>query len=127
MNLQFKDELNGSFSVLNAEEWLKLNSNKAIETYSIVINLGKKFNLDVDLDEITLDHASSCFLNPGCYVSSIKNLDNDHYFIDFNAAFYCLELHDKDLSCNGLLFGALPSLPLLSCSESELSENVQKI
>ena len=122
MNFQFKDELNGTFSVLNAEEWLKLNSNKAIETYSIIINLGKRFALDVDLNEISLDHASSCFLNPGCYVSSISNLDNDHYFIDFNAAFYCLELHDKDLSCNGLLFGAMPSLPLLSCNEKELTE-----
>lgn len=123
MNLHYKDELHGYFSVSSASNWLKQSSLKSLSSYCIVLNFGSDIEMEVDLEKVTLKRNCMSFLNPGCYVSSIKSEDEAHYFIDFNSNFYCLELHDKEISCNGLLFGALPFLPILDCNTAEANEN----
>jgi AraC-like DNA-binding protein len=123
MNLQYKDELGSYFSVSTAPRWLEKNGHKPLSSYCIILNFGSNIEMEADLAIVTLKNNSMSFLNPGSYVSSIKSNDEAHYFIEFNSAFYCLELHDKEISCNGLLFGALPYLPILYCSVDEASEN----
>lgn len=125
MNLQLKDKLNSFFAISNVPNWLDRNANKPLTSYCIVLNFGADIEMEIDLNRMTLKSNTICFLNPGSYVSSLDYSDESHYFIEFNSAFYCLELHDRELSCNGLLFGALPFVPVLNSSTTERQENIE--
>ena len=125
MNLHFKDGLNGQLTISTAQNWFERNGNKPLSTYCVILNFGSSLNLKADLTAHRIKKNGMSFLNPGSYISSVTNSDEQHYFIDFNSAFYCLELHDKELSCNGLLFGALPSLPIIQSSDDEAKENAE--
>ncbi len=123
MNLHFKDELNGQLALSTAQNWFDKNGNKPLSTYCVIINFGSPMDLEADLTAYQIKKNDMSFLNPGSYISSLTSRDDKHYFIDFNSAFYCLEIHDKELSCNGLLFGALPYLPIIQSSDDEAKEN----
>ena len=127
MNLQYKDKLNSFFAVSSSQNWLLRNAQKPLTSYCIILNFGAPLELEADLEKYIIQENGMSFLNPGSYISSINASDEDHFFIDFNAAFYCLELHDKDLSCNGLLFGALPTLPILNTNTEEAINNKELI
>lgn len=123
MDFQHRDHLNGYFSISNAYNWQRKNGQQALGSYCIVINFGATIEMEADLSKICIPKNGMCFLNPGSYISSINTIDEAYYMIEFNSAFYCLELHDKEISCNGLLFGATPIIPLLNCNTSEAKEN----
>lgn len=127
MNLIYNDKISGSFSLSTAEKWIERNKKQALPSYCILLNFGNSLHLQLDLESREIKKNQICFVNPGSFVSSVDCKDEQHFFIDFNQAFYCLELHDKEISCNGLLFGALPFFPILTSSEGEASENIDLI
>lgn len=124
MNLEHKDELSGYISLSTSEHWLERNRNLALSSYCIIINFGKTLSLEADLKTYEIPSNSMCFMNPGSYVSSINSSEDSHFIVEFNSAFYCLELHDKEISCNGLLFGALSYLPILKSNTVEVQEQL---
>lgn len=123
MNYQHNDEMGGYFSISHAPEWHMRNAQRSLKSYCIVLNFGSDIILEIDLKKLCIKKNSMCFLNPGSYISSVSANNDAHFFIEFNSVFYCLELHDKEISCNGLLFGATLSIPVLSCSVNEAQEN----
>ncbi len=127
MDFIFNDKINGFFSLSNADKWEERYLEQSLPTYCILMNFGETLHLQVDLEKREIKKNQICFFNPGSYISSIVCKDKKHFFIDFNQAFYCLELHDKELSCNGLLFGALYHFPILTVSDSEASENIELV
>lgn len=120
----FNNNLSGELSISSVDQWSILYKNKNLKSYVIVLNFGDSLQLEVDSSILNIPKNGMSFLNPGSYWNSVKALDDKHYFIAFNSAFYCLELHDKEISCNGLLFGATPEIPLLHSSTQEAEENL---
>lgn len=124
MNLIYNDKLSGFFSMSVASNWIERNAKETLKTYCILVNYGETINLQIDLENYQIKNNQICCINPGSIIPEIRNKDQNHCLIDFNQAFYCLELHDKELSCNGLLFGALQSPPILNFSEEEASGTI---
>lgn len=124
MNLTFNDTINGFFSISNANKWRDENVKKSISNYVILMNFGDSIHLQVDFEQHEIKKNQLCFINPGSYIASFEFKDNEHFIVEFNSAFYCLDLHDKEISCNGLLFGALPSFPLITASDEEAKEQL---
>lgn len=124
MNVQHIDQLNGHLSISNAQNWILRNAHRPLTSYCIIQNFGSDITIEADLATLIIKKNSVCFLNPGSYISLVNTLDEAHYFVEFNSAFYCLELHDKEISCNGLLFGATPEIPLLKYTKEQAQENV---
>lgn len=122
MIFQYKDQISGKLSIYNSHQWSE-NSTPPLSSYTIIINTGSEMQIDVDLEQIKVPQNGLCFLNPGSYMTSVQSSDDSHFIVEFNSAFYCLELHDKEVSCNGLLFGATKKIPILNCTEDEAREN----
>ncbi len=123
MNYTYSDQLDGFFALSQAPKWLEANSQTPLSFYSIFLNFGETMIVQSDFSSYQIKPNSIVFVTPGSYVSSIETKDDRHYLIDFNQAFYCLELHDKELSCDGLLFGAMPGLPILHTNTKETADN----
>ncbi|SHF00130.1 AraC-type DNA-binding protein [Mariniphaga anaerophila] len=124
MNFIYRDKLNGFFSLSAADKWMQRNAGQPLPTFCILLNYGKSIDLQIDLENYQIQNNQICCINPGSIIPKIDYADENHCLIDFNQAFYCLELHDKELSCNGLLFGALSAPPVLSFPPEEASDNI---
>ena len=123
MKLVYKDNLDGYFSVATANDWFEENLNTSLPYYTIVLNFGAPIVYTKDFKEVQIEKNGIGFFSPGTFISGMTASDEDHCFIDFSQGFYCLELHDKEISCNGLLFGAIPDLPILYATEEESANN----
>ncbi|QZT37023.1 helix-turn-helix domain-containing protein [Halosquirtibacter xylanolyticus] len=120
MEYNYQDAMRAHFSILSAKEWQKEVIEKPLSMYTIVVNFGQPMEIQIDFESYVIETNKICCLTPGGYLKSVDCKDENHFIIDFNQMFYCLELHDADLSCNGLLFGALPSLPILDICSSQI-------
>lgn len=123
----YQDQLDGFFSISSEDEWLAINKDSALKNYTVLLNFGAPIHLSKDFENTILENRDICFLTPGSYISDVQVTDQNHCFVEFNQAFYCLELHDKELSCDGLFFGALSQLPVLQTSPEESSNNIHLI
>lgn len=56
----------------------------------------------IDGEKKTLSNDIIC-LNPGYWVTTL-NIIGEALILEFNSHFYCIEVLEKDISCNGLLF-----------------------
>ena len=123
----YQDRLNGFFSIATADEWLPINKDKASDHYIVLLNFGEPIVITKDFVSAKIDTRGICLLAPGSYISNMEYQDQNHCLIEFNQAFYCLELHDKELSCNGLFFGALSKLPILITTPEESFNNIHLV
>ena len=127
MRYSYKDQLDGYFAISTADQWLEKYQNQPLPHYCILLNFGAPMLLTKDFKNFQLEPQDICFMSPGTYISAIQMMDQQHWFVEFNTAFYCLELHDKELSCDGLLFGALPDLPILNTNDQQATNNLHLI
>jgi len=51
-----------------------------------------------------LEKPVAIFITPGQHLRIPDNSKTEGYAISFNQEFYCIEYHDSEVSCNGLLF-----------------------
>lgn len=86
--------------------------------YAIVIQWQGFTEMSIDNKDVCLEENQVYCMSPGSDLS-IRQSNGSHSVYLFNKQFYCVELHDAEASCNGLLFnGALPG-PLLDLDEKE--------
>lgn len=88
-------------------------------------------NLAFELDFVPLEIPQDqiFFISPGQYIAFRNEVPQQSVVISFNKNFYCVERHDAEVSCNGLLFnGALASPRVfLDAAESESFGNLLKV
>jgi len=123
MNWIHQDQLEGFFGLFHAVNWIERRQNTPLPNYSILLNFGKAITLTKDLKTVEIQKNEICFMGPNAFIAHLETQDNQHAIIEFNQAFYCLELHDKDLSCDGLLFGAISQIPILKVPKTEAIKN----
>jgi len=63
-------------------------------------------NGEMAIDDYTLqlNKPIAIFLTPGQHIRFSDKTTAEGYVVSFNQEFYCIEFHDADVSCNGLLF-----------------------
>ena len=69
----------------------------------LIIN---RLNTELMIDDYVFKNhnPSAIFISPGQHLFLTDKLDWEGYAISFNKDFYCIEYHDSEVSCNGLLF-----------------------
>jgi len=93
------------FSVQSISEfWNIAISDSQNKWFTILICSNAKGELAIDNNMMALNNSQAIFITPGqhIHISDIHFLEG--YAISFNKEFYCIEYHDKDVSCQGLLF-----------------------
>lgn len=96
-----------------------IHESDLIDTYNIYwIKEGKGTYL-VDFKSYTFNNNTLLFLSPGQVFSVQSEKINQAYVLSFVSDFYCIETHDKEIACNGVLFNAVNDNPFVSANEKD--------
>lgn len=90
----------------------------ALSCYTFIWNQGALKNWEVDTLPLAIPSHAIFSLSPGQIVS-IGGSSEDCIVIQFNREFYCVQDHDHEVSCNGMLFNGVLSTPMLLLDEAE--------
>ncbi len=95
-----------------------INSDK-YKSYIKVMYLPGGCSIGVDFDTYTTDGPALFFISPN-QALSIKGLCvQPGYFIFYNRDFYCIQIHDDEVACDGLLFNNINNMPMTAVPEQE--------
>ncbi|WP_020529248.1 helix-turn-helix domain-containing protein [Flexithrix dorotheae] len=119
MRLVVNDTLDGYFELSTLNEIPLKNGSFDLEHFGILVNFGGPLSFRKDFIPQTIETNQICSFSPGGKITALNTTDENHFLLQFNKAFYCIEIHDKEVSCNGLLFNGLSSLPILQMDEKE--------
>lgn len=100
----------GSLDIINSD---------AYKAYIKVMYLPKGCKVKVDFNVYQTDGPALFFISPN-QVLSIENLCSEPgYFIFYNRDFYCIQIHDEEVACDGLLFNNINNMPMTAVPEQE--------
>lgn len=100
------------------ETFDEVNSDKYKE-YIKVLFLPKGYKLQVDLHHYLVKQPSLFFVSPNQHMH-ISQGSETGYFIFYNRDFYCIQIHDNEVACDGLLFNNIQNVPLVSLDNIEV-------
>ncbi|WP_028666025.1 helix-turn-helix domain-containing protein [Runella zeae] len=107
------DELNGS-SLASIEEHIK------------ILFLPKCARVRVDFQEFQMETDSLLFINPKAILKPIDTEYSGECLIYFNRDFYCVEIHDQEVACDGILYNNVFEVPFVKLDENQ-SLDIQNI
>lgn len=88
--------------------------------YIKVMLLSKGSELQVDLAEYSVKQPSLFFVSPNQHLNIKKLGKEEGHFIFYNRDFYCIQIHDEEVACNGLLFNNIYNMPMVELDNSEI-------
>ncbi len=88
--------------------------------YIKVLLLSKGAELQVDLVEYSVKQPSLFFVSPNQHLHIKKLGKEDGHFIFYNRDFYCIQIHDEEVACNGLLFSNIYNMPMVELNKNEI-------
>jgi AraC-like DNA-binding protein len=82
--------------------------------YIKIMYLHRGCKLTVDFSTYVTDQSALFFVAPNQRLK-IKHCGSEaNYLIFYNQDFYCIEIHDKEVACNGLLFNNVNNVPVVN-------------
>ncbi|MGG7439535.1 helix-turn-helix domain-containing protein [Chryseobacterium arthrosphaerae] len=102
------------FSEENLEDF---NSNQ-FKTDIKVFFIPSGYDLTVDFNHYHVRRPSLFFLT-GQHLH-IKNGKEESILLHYNRDFYCIQIHDKEVACDGLLFHNVYEIPFVELDDSEV-------
>lgn len=104
-HIYFNKEINAFFSVRSLDIYLKDTTLTEIHKwFSVFIINELTGTIRIDNEDFSCDSPTVLFVTPGQIVSLSKVTDWIGFVVSFNSEFYCIEYHDSEISCKGLLF-----------------------
>ena len=116
----FKQFGNLTFSKKAIEEGLLASLADHIK----ILFIPKDAIIQVDFREFRMETDALLFINPRVIVKPCETVDGQ--LIYFNRDFYCVEIHDQEVSCDGILYNNVFEIPFIALDESQ-SKDIQKI
>lgn len=101
-------------------------SMNGIEDHIKIIFIPQNYGVKIDFQEFTLPHDALLFVNPKVVVQPLQAKRLGAELIHFNRDFYCIEIHDQEVACDGILYNNVFEVPFIELDESQ-SADVQKI
>ncbi|MDQ8006478.1 MAG: helix-turn-helix domain-containing protein [Pedobacter sp.] len=86
-----------------------------------IMFLPANFRLKVDFREFLLPNDALLFVNPKVVVQPIGDVISGGELVYFNRDFYCIELHDQEVACDGILYNNVFEVPFIELSETQSS------
>ncbi len=91
---------------------LELINSEAYKPYIKVLYLSKGYTVKVDFNVYHTSVPSLFFISPN-QVLSIEELGEEAgHFIFYNQNFYCIQIHDAEVACDGLLYNNIYNMPM---------------
>jgi len=80
--------------------------------------------IQVDFQEIEMHTDALLFINPNVILKPCETIDGQ--LMHFNRDFYCVEIHDHEVACDGILYNNVFEIPFINLNEQQ-SEEIQNI
>ncbi len=96
----------------------------SIEDHIKILFIPKKAIIQVDFQEFKMDTDALLFINPKVVLKPCETVDGQ--LIHFNRDFYCIQIHDQEVACDGILYNNVFEIPFIALNEDQ-SKDVQKI
>ena len=122
MNLQqhlFESSLKRLGLVEVNEELAALINGDAYKQYIKVLYLPKGYKLTVDFSVYVTKQPSLFFVGPNQFLKFEKFGQSAGHLIFYNRDFYCIQIHDHEVACDGLLFNNINNMPLVTVEKEE--------
>jgi AraC-like DNA-binding protein len=91
----------------------------AYKEYIKILYLPADYKLRVDFACYETRQSTLFFISPNQYLELEEAGEESGYFIFYNRDFYCIQIHDQEVACDGLLFNNIRNMPKVELSEDE--------
>lgn len=99
---------------------------QSIEEHIKILFLPKNTAIQVDFQHFLLDSDALLFINPKVVIQFSQNENNKEILLHFNRDFYCIEIHDQEVACDGILYNNVFEVPFIKLRDSQ-SSYMQKV
>lgn len=99
-----------TLDVINSDEY---------KLYIKILYLPKGCKIKVDFNLYHNDGPALFFISPNQVLNIESLCDETGYFIFYNRDFYCIQLHDEEVACDGLLFNNINNMPMTAIPDQE--------
>ncbi|MNQ36529.1 HTH-type transcriptional activator Btr [compost metagenome] len=96
-----------------------------IDDHIKVLFLPKETKVHVDFQEFQIETDCLLFINPKVIVKPVTGFGGE-VLLHFNRDFYCIEIHDQEVACDGILYNNVFEIPFIKLDESQ-SADIQNI
>ena len=97
-----------------------------IDEHIKVLFLPKQSKIQVDFQEFQIATDSLLFINPKVIVKPIDTESGGDLLLHFNRDFYCIEIHDQEVACDGILYNNVFEIPFIKLNDDQ-STDIQNI
>jgi len=115
----FKSDLKTLGLLSVTEENAHTINGERYKEYIKVLFLPKGCELQVDLTNYEVKQPSLFFISPNQYLTLKKCGTETGYFIFYNRDFYCIQIHDDEVACDGLLFNNIHNIPTVALDKEQ--------
>ncbi|WP_439490274.1 helix-turn-helix domain-containing protein [Algoriphagus sp.] len=103
---------------VNSENTQIINS-EAFKEYIKILYLPSGYTVTVDFTVHRTVAPSLLFVSPNQFMKIEEVGLAPGYLIFYNRDFYCIQIHDAEVACDGLLFNNIQNMPLVSLPDGE--------
>lgn len=114
---QFKDIF--SLHLVEFEKACIVNKPKQIDDYKIFWIREGKGTYNIDFKKYEFDGNVLFFLSPGQVFTIDSEKIKEAYQLNFIRDFYCVQTHDTEIACNGVLFNNIYETPFVKPSNKD--------
>lgn len=100
------------------------NAISAIHDHIKILFIPKNATIQVDFQEFQIETDALLFINPKVIVKPCETMNGQ--LIYFNRDFYCIEIHDQEVACDGILYNNVFEIPFIQLDENQ-SKEIQDI
>lgn len=108
-----------SLSVVQFDKACVMNEHEQIDAYSIYWIKNGSGVYHIDFKNYSFNDNVLFFLSPGQVFSVDSEEIKEAYKLTFLRDFYCIQTHDKEVACNGVLFNNIYDTPFLQPTEKD--------
>jgi len=107
-------------------ESLKLINSDEYKSYIKVLYVSEGCKIKVDFKVFNTAGPSLFFISPNQVLSIEKMCVEPGFFIFYNQDFYCIQIHDEEVACDGLLYNNIHNMPMtvVPAQESAFIDNL---
>lgn len=97
-------------------------STNSIEDHIKIIFIPAHYGIKIDFEEFHLEHDALLFVNPKVVVQPLNTDASGSELIHFNKDFYCIEIHDQEVACDGILYNNVFEVPFIELDKNQSTE-----
>lgn len=104
-----------------SQEQTNLINGPTYKEYIKILYLPAGYKIRVDFACYETQQPTLFFISPNQYLELEKAGEDSGYFIFYNRDFYCIQIHDQEVACDGLLFNNIRNMPKVELSDAEIA------